>query len=180
MRCIALAALALLLSPPTSAFAAGPAGAAAQSRYIPFNRCRLVDSKDDEDWSISKCQALPGYTLFLDYGDARDDLRFVTRDGKEVTLGLPYLAAHGGFNTLGPTFEWRGRMAGRRFVPHALIVRDAVSEDPEHSERQTSLLAVIDLGRLCVVAFVRPAPDQNRRAQAIADAGTQACMPRNT
>ena len=161
---------------PPPATASG-AAAAAESRYIPFSKCRLVETNENEDWSVSKCEAMPGYQLFIDYGDARDDLRLVPKGGKEVNLGLPMLGG-GGFNTLGPTFEWRGRSAGGTFTPHALIVRNAKSEDPEHSERQTSLLAVIDLAKLCVVALVRPGPDQNRQAQAIADARTQACLPR--
>lgn len=167
-------------APPASGSASTPASApapAAESRYIPFTKCKLVETKEDEDWSISKCEALPGYQVFIDYGDARDDLRLVPRGGKEVNLGLPYIGG-GGFNALGPTFEWRGKTTGGTFTPHALIVRNAKSEDPEHSERQTSLLAVIDLAKLCVVALVRPGPDQNQRAQEIADAGTQACLPR--
>ncbi len=149
----------------------------AESRYIPFSKCKLVETNENEDWSVSKCEAMPGWSVFIDYGDARDDLRLAPKGGKEVNLGLPMLGG-GGFNTLGPTFEWRGRTTGGTFTPHALIVRNAKSEDPEHSERQTSLLAVIDLAKLCAVALVRPGPEQNRQAQAIADAGAQACMPR--
>lgn len=159
------------------AAATSGAGPAAESRYIPFSKCKLVETNENEDWSVSKCEAMPGWSVFIDYGDARDDLRLAPKGGKEVNLGLPMLGG-GGFNTLGPTFEWRGRTAGGTFTPHALIVRNAKSEDPEHSERQTSLLAVIDLAKLCVVALVRPGPEQNRQAQAIADAGAQACMAR--
>ena len=147
------------------------------SRFIPFSTCKAVEVKEDEDWSVSKCEAPAGFTVFLDYGDARDDLRLKPRGGKEVSLGMSN-AGGGGFNTLGPTFEWRGRGAGAAFVPHALIVRNAVSDDPEHSERQTSMRAVIDLTRLCIAALVRPGPDQNERARAIADGGRQDCLTR--
>ncbi len=147
------------------------------SRFIPFSTCKVIESNEEEDWSTSRCEALAGYTVLLDYSDVRDDLRIAVKGGKLVSLGIS-AAGGGGFNSLGPTFEWRGKGEGAGFVPHALIVRNGVSEDPEHSERQTSTLAVIDLARLCVIALVRPGADQNVRAQAIADGGTQACLTR--
>jgi len=156
--------------------ASSTAAVALASRYTPLSACKLTKSAPDEDWSVSRCPAVGGYLVDLNYGDARDDLGIGRKGEKPVDLGLPTLGG-GGFNTLGPAFEWRGRGEGDAFVPATLIVRDSVIEDSEKPERETALLAVVDLRQRCVTALVRPGPGQNEQARAIADGPRHACMP---
>ena len=147
------------------------------SRYSALKDCRLVESKEDEDWSVSKCPGQGGYDLQLDYGDAREDLRIMHGTKPSRALGLPYLAG-GGFNSLGDTVEWRGTGDGAAFAPTALIVRNHSNRDPERSDKQTALLEVIDLAQACVVAQVKPGPGQNEQARAEADKAVRTCLPR--
>lgn len=146
-----------------------------QSRYTSLKDCKVVDSKEEEDWSVSRCDGLGGYSLFVDYGDARDDLRLVPPGGKPVPLEL---TAHGGggFNALADTVEWRGEGAGAGFKPTMLIVRNAVVTSPEQPEQQSQFLVVIDLKQKCVVAQIKPRPAQNEAARAIADGAKQPCL----
>ncbi|MFM5950378.1 MAG: hypothetical protein ACKOPM_14335 [Novosphingobium sp.] len=145
------------------------------SRYTSLKDCKLVDSQEGEDWSVSRCPGLGGYALVLNYGDARDDLALRKAGRKDLELGLPNLAG-GGFNTLGDTIEWRGSAAGGGFVPVALIVRNSAVRGPEQPEQPTSLLVVVDLAQSCVVAQVKPGASQNERARAMADGPRQPCL----
>ena len=64
----------------------------------------------------------------------------------------------------------------RMVEPAALILRNAVSEDPEDSSRVTASLLVVDLAQGCVVAQVRPQAGQNEAARLIADGPKRACL----
>lgn len=145
------------------------------SRYSSFKNCKLVKLNEDEDWSISHCKGLGGYDLEIDYADARDDLVLMKRGDRPAKLGIFELGS-GGFNTLADTAEWRGSESSGNFKPTALIVRNNVSEDPVNSEKQTSILMVIDLKQACVVAQVRPKPGQNETARGIADGPPRPCL----
>lgn len=159
------------------AIPASDAPAQRASRYSAFKDCRLVDSKEDEDWSVSRCSGPAGWSLQLDYGDAREDLRIVRAGEPSQPLGLPYLAG-GGFNSLGDTAEWRGTGEGADFAPEVLIVRNHSNRDPESTDKQTALLEVIDLVQACVIAQIPPGPGQNEQARAEADKMERACLPR--
>ena len=124
---------------------------------------------------MSRCSGPGGFSLMVDYGDARDDLRLIKPGAKPVELGLLALN-NGGFNSLGDAVEWRGSGAGEAFKPAALIVRNNAVENPERPERPTALLVVIDLAQGCVVAQVRPRPSQNEAARKIADGPRQPCL----
>lgn len=145
------------------------------SRYTSLKDCTVIETGDGEDWSVSRCDGIGPWTLQVDYGDARDDLRLLQRGESEIKLDL---IGHGGggFNALGDTIEWRGSGEAEKFTPKMLIVRNNVSEDPERSERQTAILFVIDLAKGCVVAKVRPSASQNDEARAIADGPARACL----
>lgn len=168
----------------TSTDAANAAAAAATdtaasdgrtSRYTALKGCKVIDSREDEDWSVSRCAGPGGYTLYIDYGDARDDLRVQRTGADPVAIGLIALGS-GGFNTLGDAVEWRGSGAGDGFAPTALIVRNSLVEDPERPDRPTGILVVIDLARGCAVAQVRPQSGQNEAARAIADGPKRPCL----
>lgn len=156
--------------PPASTSADGRA-----SQYTSLGDCKVVELREDEDWSVSRCTGPGGYGLFVDYGDARDDLRLIKPGTQPVELGLLALS-NGGFNSLGDAVEWRGSGAGEAFKPAALIVRNNAVENPERPERPTALLVVIDLAQGCVVAQVRPRSGQNEAARAIADGPRQPCL----
>ncbi len=157
-------------APPTAEPAEGPS-----SRYTSLKDCKVEDLREEEDWSVSRCNGPGGYTLMVDYGDARDDLRLIKPGGKPVDLGLLSLNG-GGFNSLGDAVEWRGEGVGAAFVPTALIVRNNAVETPERPEQPTALLVVIDLKQACAVAQVRPAAGQNEAARKIADGPRQPCL----
>lgn len=156
-----------------------PAGDARTSHYTALKDCTVIDSREDEDWSVSRCEGPGGYRLYVDYGDARDDLRVQRTGAEPVAIGLIALGG-GGFNTLGDTIEWRGNGAGESFAPSALIVRDSLVEDPERPDQPTGILVVIDLARGCAVAQVRPQTGQNEAARAIADGPQRPCLGKDS
>ncbi len=155
---------------PATAPASGPV-----SRYTSLKDCKLEELREDEDWSVSRCAGPGGFTLMVDYGDARDDLRVVRPGGKPIELGLLQLNG-GGFNSLGDAVEWRGTGAGAAFKPTALIVRNNAVESPERPEQPTGFLVVIDLAQACAMAQIRPSAGQNEAARRIADGPKQPCL----
>jgi hypothetical protein len=156
----------LATEPPPSGFT---------SSYSSLKDCKVVELREDEDWSVSRCTGPGGYALMVDYGDARDDLRLVRPGGQPVELGLLQLNG-GGFNSLGDAVEWRGTGAEAGFKPTALIVRNNAVESPERPEQPTAFLVVIDLAQSCAVAQVRPMAAQNEQARKIADGPKQPCL----
>ncbi|HCF24942.1 MULTISPECIES: hypothetical protein [unclassified Novosphingobium] len=162
-----------IASPQASEDAASAASLV--SRYTSLKNCKLDEEGNGEDWSVSRCPGLGGFSLVLNYGDARDDLALRQTGRKDAEIGLPYLAG-GGFNALGETIEWRGSESGGGFEPTGLIVRNNAVQDPEHPEKPTSLLVVIDLSQGCAVAQLKPGTGQNERARAVADGPRQPCL----
>lgn len=146
------------------------------SRFTSLKSCATVRSEPDEDWAELRCPALAGYSLTLNYADARDDLEVTAPGRPAFQIGLSALRG-GGFNALGETAEWRGTDAGGKFVPDALIVRNRAHDKPDTPDRATSYLAVIDLAQGCAVAMVVPGANQNQSARALADGPRQPCLP---
>lgn len=170
--------------PTGEAAAAGPAttlptaaaeGAGIVSRYTSLKECTVIKARPDEDWSTSRCKGEGDYDLIVNYADARDALDVVKEGRKIVELKL-YLRGGGGFNALGDTVEWRGTMAGDRFDPSILIVRNKVHRSPDQPTRTADLLEVVDLKRGCSVASIEPQPGQNEAARALADGGGAPCL----
>lgn len=193
-------ALAVLLAAcskpaePTAEPAAAPAGASASavpeaaepalvaaapespiSKYTSLKNCKVIEDRGGEDWSVSRCKGLGGYTLQLNYFDARESLDLL-KDGKVMAELKLWLRGGGGFNALGDRVEWRGTMRGGAFVPRALIVRNNVIRDSAQPERSTGVLEVIDLKRGCMAGAVELQPGQNEAARAIADAPPEECV----
>ncbi|MEQ1497314.1 MAG: hypothetical protein ABL914_01530 [Novosphingobium sp.] len=163
--------------PAATASSEAPPLAGPVSAYTSFKDCKLVESGEGEDWSISRCKGIGGYDLQVDYGDARDDLVLLRRGKPPVKLNL-FALGSGGFNTLGDAAEWRARGGADGSDPAMLIVRNKISEDPEDSAKQTHLLVVIDLKKACVIAQVRPQSGQNAAARSIADGAPRKCLSR--
>jgi hypothetical protein len=155
---------------PTIAAPAGPV-----SQYTSLKKCKVIDDGGGEDWSTSRCQGLGGYTLQLNYFDARESLD-VIRGGKVIGEMKLWLRGGGGFNALGDTVEWRGTMQSGAFVPRALIVRNYVVRDASQPERSVGVLEVVDLTRGCMAGSVEPGADQNAAARALADAPPEKCV----
>lgn len=149
---------------PTSAAPDGPV-----SQYTSFRHCKVIADGNGEDWSTSRCQGLGGYTLQLNYFDARESLD-VMRGGKVIGEIKLWLRGGGGFNALGDAVEWRGTMQGGAFVPRALIVRNNVVRDSAQPDRSVGVLEVVDLERGCLAGSIEPQANQNQAARAIVDA----------
>ena len=145
------------------------------SKYTSLKNCKVVEDGGGEDWSTSRCPGLGGYTLQLNYFDARESLD-VLRGGKVIGEMKLWLRGGGGFNALGDTVEWRGTMEGGVFVPRALIVRNNVIRDSGQPEKSTGVLEVIDLKRGCMAGSIEPQAGQNEAARAIADAPPVDCF----
>lgn len=158
--------------------AAQAAPAQRSSRYTRIDKCRTMELNEDEGgWSVQLCPGLAGYRLRVTEGDLRQNVVVLQPGGGERSLALSEATRSGGFSSLGPTVEWRGRASRRSFRPDALILRYSVVEDAEHPERPTSYLLTVSLAdrRPCVTAKVGPGPGQNERARRIAD-GPAACL----
>lgn len=153
----------------------GSAAADRTSRYTSLKDCKVVDDGGGEDWSVSRCDGLGGHVLQVNYFDARDSLSLL-RDGKVAAELELWMRGGGGFNSIGDTVEWRGAMQGDRFVPRALIVRNHVFRDPEHPDRSSGVLEVIDLAQGCLIGSLEPQPGQNEAARAIADGPKRPCL----
>jgi hypothetical protein len=67
----------------------------AVSQYTSLKDCKVTELREDEGWSVSRCAGPGGYDLFVDYDDARDDLRLKRPGGKPIELGLLQLNGGG-------------------------------------------------------------------------------------
>lgn len=156
-----------VLAAATAAAVALPS-AAQVSRYTPLGgppcRERAVDPEDPVDGGGRVCPGLGGYSLEIQTGDDRDFVSIVDRRGREYDLRLTETVT-GAFSWTGPRAEWRLR--GRRPEPYALIFR--LGHQREDGIRNTSVLVVARLDRMCVTAVIPAGPQQNERARAAAD-----------
>ena len=160
--------LAVLFCSPLLAAAAPPR----TSQYTRIDKCRTTETNVEEGgWSVQLCRGLAGYRLRVTEGDLRQNVVVLLPGNGERSLALSETTRSGGFSSLGPVVEWRGRGGGRAFRPDAMILRYSVVEDAERPERPTSYLLVVSLAnrRPCVTAKVAPGPRQNERARALAD-----------
>ena len=145
----------------------GGAAAEPTSAYTSLNQktCKTIDKAKDGDgeWTISRCGGRHGWQVFIDYDDARDQLR-LARSGKEFRLN------HGvaTFNSLGPRIEWRMAAAGA--PAYALIYR--VRWKDQATNKQRSRLVVVRLSKAgaCRMGSVDShMTEMNRRARRLAD-----------
>lgn len=145
-----------------------------RSRYTQLSDCTLLRAAPEEaGFSEHECRGEGGYRLRLTEADLRQNVVVLAPGGGERSLGLPALAG-GAFASVGATIEWRGETVGDRFAPRALILRQSVMENPDPRVPEMSYLVVARLApSSCVVARIRPGPDQNRLARETADRDTQ-------
>ena len=137
-------------------------------RYTSLADCEVVrEEREEMPFVETLCPGPAGWAVRVTDSDARQNLIVVPPGGREASLDLSRIGG-GGFSSVGPTAEWRGR-SGAEFTPDSLIVRYSVAEAP-HPEPETSYLLAVDLTpRPCVVARVAPGPAQNAIARARAD-----------
>ena len=149
------------------ATAPGAAQAQPVSVYTKINEasCKTLQrAKPGEgEWSISRCPGRGGWQVFLDYDDAREQLRL-------KRAGQSYRLPHGvaTFSSLGSVVEWRAPARGA--PPNALIFR--VRWKDQNTQKRRSRLMVVHLSPAgaCVMGSVDShMGDMNLRARHLAD-----------
>jgi hypothetical protein len=161
--------LTAIFSPGVSALSAPPA----TSVYTSLSGCKMVKTGkgQGEDWSVMACRGFAGYSLQLEYGDARESITVFTPNKKKHQLEL-WQVISSGFSSVGKKAEWRVTTKNGKQVPHALIVRFEASENPEDSSKITSYLVVAKITpqNICAVEKIAPGATQNEEARRAADA----------
>lgn len=157
--------------------ALAPARAELVSEYtdlVAERDCALVGRAADGegDWANFVCPGYKGYPVVLSYADARES----------VFYGFPPEGEAGfvwesfeGFNSSGPTIEWRiDRQEGGE-IPFATIHRWTVSH-PDDPDAQIEVLVVEKVGLLperqsCAVGYVVASgnPQANEQSRNLAD-----------
>ena len=152
----------------TNGAAATPSGNVSQFTKDGLNKCHVVEQDEEHGpYYRHRCPGVGGYNYEVVEHDLRQDLVIIHPNGRRDEIGMSGAAGEGGFNILGPTFEWRGP-AG--MPPQTMTVRFNVQEDPEPNKPDRSYLVVIRLTPpSCIVAAVPPGAGQNEKARAIAD-----------
>lgn len=153
--------------------ASSPSAAKISFSDIAPEKCRKIkqSAEGEGEFASFLCKAVAGYTLRVDYDDARDNLVVISPSGKRTDLHL-WTAV--GFSNLGDAVEWRLE----RGKPVALTVRYTIA-DPEDSTKKTSHLFVakVTAAHTCVVARIDPGPKQNTLARAAAaSASRKECL----
>ncbi len=145
----------------------GAAAAQPTSVYTSLNQksCKTTDraKAGDGEWTISRCRGRDGWQVYLDYDDARDQLR-LGRDGKSFRLN------HGvaTFNALGPRIEWRSAAPGQR--AYALIYRVRWTDHVTKKPRARLVVVRLSAAGACRMGSVEShMTDMNRRARHLAD-----------
>ena len=141
------------------------------SVYTSLSGCKTVESNPGEDWAVQACRGIAGYTLQLEYGDARESITVFTPNKKKHPLELWHVISSG-FSSVGKKAEWRVTTKNGKQVPVALIVRFDASENPEDSSKITSYLVVAKITpqKICAVEKIAPSATQNEEARRAADA----------
>lgn len=124
------------------------------------------------DWANLVCAGYKGYPVIVYYGDGRESLFYGFPPGGDLA---PAWESFAGFNSTGPTVEWRIAREGAVETPFATIHRWFVA-DPEDPDSQTQILVVEKVGQLgeregCAVGLVVASgnPGANEAARRIAD-----------
>lgn len=133
--------------------------------------CRTVKTNSDQpDSYTGRCRGVAGYSLIVEEGDLRTNIKVVPPKGGGKSLEL-WTVVSSAFSSLGPKAEWRVTRRNGKLVPVALIVRYIASEDPEQPNKTTSYLAVakITSREICVTEKISPGPKANEEARRAAD-----------
>lgn len=134
-------------------------------------RCRTIKLEEEEGGSYEgRCRGVAGYSLIVEEGDLRTNIKVVQPSGATHSLDL-WSVISSGFSSLGPKVEWRMTRRRGKSVPTALIVRYNANEDPEKPEKLTSYLAVAKITptEICVTDKIHPSARANEEARRAAD-----------
>lgn len=134
-------------------------------------RCRTIKVDEDEGGSYEgRCRGVAGYSLIVEEGDLRTNIKVITPGGATHSLDL-WTVVSSGFSSLGPRVEWRMTRRRGKSVPTALIVRYNANEDTEKPQKITSYLAVAKITPtdICVTDKIRSSANANEQARHAAD-----------
>ncbi|WP_159589365.1 hypothetical protein [Chelativorans xinjiangense] len=128
---------------------------------------------EGEHWSDLVCSGYKGYPVLIYYGDARESLFYGFPPSGHLA---PAWESFSGFNSAGPSIEWRIVKEGGREIPFATIHRWSVA-DADDPEKQIEVLVVEKVAQIgtwegCSVGYVVATgkEDANEEARRIADA----------
>jgi len=158
-----------------------PAFQSNQSIYTGVTQkdCRTTKSTSEEGDSYEgRCRGTAGYSLIVEEGDLRTNVKVVTPRGQQHSLDL-WEVVSGGFSSLGPKAEWRVTRRAGKLVPVGLILRFNASENASEPNKTTSYLVVTKIvaDDICVTEKILPGPNANADARRAADiAPTKACL----
>lgn len=150
------------------------------SVYTSLSGCKMVKTGkgQGEDWSVMACRGFAGYSLQLEYGDARESITVFSPNRQKHPLNL-WSVISSGFSSVGQKAEWRVTTKNGKQVPIALIVRFNASENPEDSSKVTSYLVVAKITpqKICVTDKIAPSATANQEARDAADTSAdKPCM----
>jgi len=134
-------------------------------------KCKTIESSAEEGGSYrGECKGIGGFKLEVLEGDIRQSINVVFPNGKKSELSL-WTNVSSAFSSVGSKAEWRVKGKGKKAKPFALIVRYNASENSEKPEATTSYLVVTKITKdsACVTDVIKPASDQNKKAQKAAD-----------
>lgn len=141
-------------------------------------KCKTLESSAEEGGSYrGECKGIGGFKLEVLEGDIRQSINVIFPNGKKSELDL-WSNVSSAFSSVGAKAEWRVRGKGKSAKPYALIVRYNASENTEKPELTTSYLVVTKITKdsACVTDVIKPANDQNKKAQKAADeSATKPC-----
>jgi hypothetical protein len=140
--------------------------------------CKTVEMNSEEDWSVQSCPGVAGYSLLVEYSDARESVTVVAPNKIQYPLNYSEVISSG-FSNLGTKAEWRIKKVDGIIVPIALIVRVNASENSEDPSKKTSYLAVSKISddSICVTDKIGPISKANEAARRAADqAFNKACI----
>ena len=141
--------------------------------------CRSTKStSQDADSYEGRCRGVSGYSLIVEEGDLRTNVKVVTPPGQQHSLEL-WNVVSGGFSSLGPKAEWRMTRRAGKLVPVGLILRFNASENPSEPNKITSYLVVTKITNdgICVTEKILPGTNANADARLAADgAASKGCL----
>ena len=170
MRPIALAAALWF-----SAVICLPAQAQMSSEYTQIDSqasCTVFAQAEegDGDWANLVCDGWRGYPVMVQYGDLRESFYYGYPPAGDMA---PIWESFSGFNSTGPTIEWRLEQRGENRVPVATIHRWFVSTG---EGEDVQVLVVEKVGQPferdgCAMAYVMATgnPNSNEKARNYAD-----------
>lgn len=134
------------------------------------NKCKTIESNEDEGWIKQECPGVGIYKLELTEGDLRQTINVVSTSGDKWELDFPANVSSA-FSVFGEKAEWRVKKIDEKPTPIALITRYNVAENPDKPEKNTSYLVVTKFSGefVCITDIVKPIPNANEKARVLAD-----------